>query len=68
MPFNSGFVVIRLVLASITPFRSVLTRLCEVCMLDWILWKVPIELLKPWWCSSHVSFEMSRVGVANHSR
>jgi len=54
MPLSSGFAVIRLDFASRIEFRSALTRFWEVCMLDWILWKVPIELLKPWWCSSQV--------------
>lgn len=54
MLLSSGFAVIRPDFASRIEFRSALTRFWEVCMLDWILWKVPIELLKPWWCSSQV--------------
>jgi len=54
MPLSSGFAVMRLDFASKIESRSALTRFWEVCMLDWILWKVPIELLKPWWCSDQV--------------
>ena len=48
---TSGLVIPKLLFAFISESLSRWMRCWEEFRLDWILWKVPIELLKPWWCS-----------------
>ncbi|KAJ3472601.1 hypothetical protein NLG97_g10855 [Lecanicillium saksenae] len=56
---SSGSVEQRLDVALASDSLRARTRRCEPWMLLWILWNVPIDELKPWWCSCTVFFSES---------